>query len=307
MEREPAPSTEKGGTRRVLMRVGFGVGLVVAVVQLGVDKGEMQHVGSIGLTIAALTLLSAAAALRATRAASRRVGELAFPVVLVSIILMDWVCAAQIHSFRSWAYAVVMMDAGLVADVSPTLQAAAVAAVLVWLGVEAVESAALFGLYGAAYPFATPAPAPPVCDCAHPPCASSSADAMLGWIGAAMVFIADFGMTRGFAHGMQREQAMMVTAVEVAEDVSSLLASYETEKATALIEGTAGDTLPTRLRETLLLLVQSRGWTFPGFPGWPGKCLFYEVLPGSFTVLSGFPEVPNPRFSWFSMITHAFL
>ena len=88
------------------------------------------------------------------------------------------------------------MDGGLVAGVSPTLQAVVVAAILVWLGVEAVESAALFGLYGAAHPFATPAPAPPVCDCAHPPCARSPMGAVLGWIFAAMVFIADFGMTR---------------------------------------------------------------------------------------------------------------
>ena len=88
------------------------------------------------------------------------------------------------------------MDAGLVAGVSPTLQSAAVAAVLVWLGVEAVESAAHFGLYGAAYPFATPAPAPPVCDCAHPPCARSPVGAITGWISAAVVFIADFAMTR---------------------------------------------------------------------------------------------------------------
>ena len=129
------------------MRVCFGVGLVGAVLQFGRRKGGMQHVGSIGSTIAALTLLCAAAALRVTRVATRRVVEFAFPLVLVSIILGDWANAAQIHSFRSWTYAVLLMDAGLVAGVSPTLQSATVATVLVWLGVEAVESAALFGLY----------------------------------------------------------------------------------------------------------------------------------------------------------------
>jgi hypothetical protein len=84
---------------------------------------------------------------------------------------------------------------GLVAGVAPTLQSAAVAAIIVWLGVEAVESAAHLGLYGAAYPFATPLPAPSVCDCAHPPCAHSLERAIITWANATIVFIADFSMT----------------------------------------------------------------------------------------------------------------
>ena len=84
----------------------------------------------------------------------------------------------------------------LASSVVTLVAVAAIATVLVWLGVESVESAAHLGLYGAAYPFATPAPAPPVCDCAHPPCASNPADAVLGWIFAATVFIADYAMTR---------------------------------------------------------------------------------------------------------------
>jgi hypothetical protein len=36
-------------------------------------------------------------------------------------------------------------------------------------------------------------------------------------------------MTRGFAHGLQKEEAVMETAVELAEDISSLLASRADE------------------------------------------------------------------------------
>ena len=69
-------------------------------------------------------------------------------------------------------------------------------------------------------------------------------------------------MTRGFAHGLQREQAVMVTAVEVAEDISSLLARYETDEAAELVEGAAGTTLPPELCEALRQLLQCKSEYF---------------------------------------------
>ena len=70
-------------------------------------------------------------------------------------------------------------------------------------------------------------------------------------------------MTRGFAHGLQREQAVMVTAVEVAEDISSLLARYETDEAAELVEGAAGTALPSALCEALRQLLPRLGFFNP--------------------------------------------
>jgi hypothetical protein len=56
----------------------------------------------------------------------------------------------------------------------------------------------------------------------------------------------------------------MVTAVEVAEDISSLLARYEIDEAAELVEGAAGTTLPPALCEALRqLLRNSRLGVFP--------------------------------------------
>ena len=49
----------------------------------------------------------------------------------------------------------------------------------------------------------------------------------------------------------------MVTAVEVAEDISSLLARYETDEAAELVEGAAGTTLPSALCEALRQLLHN--------------------------------------------------
>ena len=49
----------------------------------------------------------------------------------------------------------------------------------------------------------------------------------------------------------------MVTAVEVAEDISSLLARYEIDEAAELVEGAAGTTLPPALCEALRQLLHN--------------------------------------------------
>ena len=72
-----------------------------------------------------------------------------------------------------------LMDCGLVADVSRLLQYGAVGAILVWLAVDGTESASDFGLYDAAFPFGFPRPAPEICDCATPPCRVSAVNGVL--------------------------------------------------------------------------------------------------------------------------------
>ena len=76
----------------------------------------------------------------------------------------------MVQPFRPWCVTVLLMDMGLVAAVSPALQRAAVVAVLSWLAADGAESAARFGLYDAAYPFAMKRPVPAVCNCGVPPC-----------------------------------------------------------------------------------------------------------------------------------------
>ena len=67
-----------------------------------------------------------------------------------------------------------------------------------------------------------------------------SPPAVLNWVYPALVFVADFAMTRGFASGMRSRERALESSVNAAEEVGELLAGYRTRAAAALVGGGAG-------------------------------------------------------------------
>ena len=75
------------------------------------------------------------------------------------------------------------------------------------------------------------------------PCKKNGMDYMLASI---LVFVIDFVATRGFAHGIMKEQASMERTISVVQEIASLLARYDVEQVASLLQ-VHGSTLPEEM------------------------------------------------------------
>ena len=75
------------------------------------------------------------------------------------------------------------------------------------------------------------------------PCKKNGMDYLLSAI---MVFVMDFIATRGFAHGIMKEQASMERTISVVQEIASLLARYDVEQVASLLQ-VHGSTLPEEM------------------------------------------------------------
>eukprot|EP01065_Artemidia_motanka_P005485 TRINITY_DN12641_c0_g1_i1.p1 TRINITY_DN12641_c0_g1~~TRINITY_DN12641_c0_g1_i1.p1 ORF type:complete len:535 (+),score=118.91 TRINITY_DN12641_c0_g1_i1:378-1982(+) len=190
----------------------------------------------------------------------------------LSVILTDWSAAAG-ASLRTWSYMVLMVDLCLVVRVSRATTVSCVAATLLWLFVERVESCTHFGMYGAAG-LGQGDLDTEVCDCASPPCIRNAFSSVAGFVQPSLVFVADFVLTRGFAKETERQLHLMRCAIDLTASITSSLSRYETEEAEHHLQSDQVELLPADLVESLGMLVTNLH-TYRAFL--PQSCLPAEV------------------------------
>eukprot|EP01062_Namystynia_karyoxenos_P079696 TRINITY_DN8453_c0_g1_i1.p1 TRINITY_DN8453_c0_g1~~TRINITY_DN8453_c0_g1_i1.p1 ORF type:complete len:702 (+),score=143.08 TRINITY_DN8453_c0_g1_i1:139-2106(+) len=205
------------------------------------------------------------AAMRCCRGARlQQLIGVALVVNMFSVITQDWSNAA-LASPRFWGIAIILLDIALVCRVPSQAVTSILVILVLWLMVERVESAALFGLYDSSYWGPEEEPVE-VCDCPDPPCAISAGRAAGNLIGQFWVIFADFYLTRGFATGMQRQVDLVTASVSVCTDVATLLSRYEVSTASELVEGAQGAALPPEMRTAFRALLQNLDTYRPCLP-----------------------------------------
>eukprot|EP01062_Namystynia_karyoxenos_P014727 TRINITY_DN15311_c0_g1_i1.p1 TRINITY_DN15311_c0_g1~~TRINITY_DN15311_c0_g1_i1.p1 ORF type:complete len:687 (+),score=171.50 TRINITY_DN15311_c0_g1_i1:83-2143(+) len=171
----------------------------------------------------------------------------------VSALLADWHRAAVLHQ-RIWNLCVIAVDIALVGMVRQQVFYVTVAAVMLWITIERIESASHFGLYHVAQSLADEKPSD-ICECADPPCASVTH--LLDWFPMAAVFVVDAMLTRRFAQGMRERTVQVEAAIRVAEKITTLLTRYQTDEAMELVESSSGSILPGQLLDTYRKLLEN--------------------------------------------------
>ena len=79
--------------------------------------------------------------------------------------------------------------------------------------------------------------------CTVYPCKKNGMDYL---VSSSLVFVMDFVATRGFAHGIMKEQASMERTISVVQEIASLLARYDVEQVASLLQ-VHGSTLPEEM------------------------------------------------------------
>eukprot|EP00756_Hemistasia_phaeocysticola_P042290 Hpha_TRINITY_DN16962_c2_g2::TRINITY_DN16962_c2_g2_i1::g.54152::m.54152 len=166
-----------------------------------------------------------------------------------AILSLDWYFSSEARP-RAWSMVVLMLDTALVFDRPRPLPVVLLVTIL-WLIVEAFESAARVGIYKAAS-----STFPPVCDCVDPPCASSVVTTVGNLSIALLVLLLDFHLTRGFATELRLQLRRVNASVEVAAKIAGSLASYDIENAGKAINN-RGEDLPEELVKSYLLLLSN--------------------------------------------------
>eukprot|EP01062_Namystynia_karyoxenos_P034135 TRINITY_DN2503_c1_g1_i1.p1 TRINITY_DN2503_c1_g1~~TRINITY_DN2503_c1_g1_i1.p1 ORF type:complete len:948 (+),score=180.62 TRINITY_DN2503_c1_g1_i1:94-2844(+) len=172
---------------------------------------------------------------------------------LVFILCLDLSNAMYLYP-RNWNLVVLLLDMCLVLALPNWTQFTLAGCTLLYLAVERTEAVMDFGLYhlGAL----GDRKSTPLCDCDPAPCTVPIMHAFNGYLGFAVVFITDFILTRGFAMGLRRQQAIMEASIRVAEQVAVLLAAYSVADAERLVDAD-GDMLPPALQGAMRLLLSN--------------------------------------------------
>ena len=173
----------------------------------------------------------------------------------VALLVCD-LCARTEYGY-AWPMMVLLVDYLLVLQLPARYSTAAVVCTLVYMFVIAAEELWRFGLLD--IPGLMPqdrrrSHVDGLGDCDVLPCKQKKAVADL--MMAASVFVLDFITTRGFARGLLKEQASMQRTIATVQDIASLLAGYDVEKVTELLEEHGGE-LPDGMTTALRKLEQN--------------------------------------------------
>eukprot|EP00756_Hemistasia_phaeocysticola_P001934 Hpha_TRINITY_DN11336_c0_g1::TRINITY_DN11336_c0_g1_i1::g.62977::m.62977 len=171
------------------------------------------------------------------------------------IILTVVVCgldaaAASLSRPREWMYVVLLLDLLLVCH-RYHVTVIVVCTVLVYLAVERLEAMSRFGLYDLGYWGASTEDS--ACNCPSPPCSIDFVEAGAGYAPPAIVFVADFVLTRGFATGLRDQLRAVQSSVDVAANIAAALANYDVEGAASAIQ--SEEALPKEMAEPFRMLV----------------------------------------------------
>ena len=103
---------------------------------------------------------------------------------------------------------------------------------------------------------------------------------MLTWVYPAIVFVADFALTRGFASGMRMENARTRASVHIAEQIAVALMTFDLSRARVHLDADSSEHLPPGLYNALSQLLENlhkyklpnrRGHRYRGCGGVGGK------------------------------------
>eukprot|EP01065_Artemidia_motanka_P030828 TRINITY_DN36960_c0_g1_i1.p1 TRINITY_DN36960_c0_g1~~TRINITY_DN36960_c0_g1_i1.p1 ORF type:complete len:622 (+),score=94.32 TRINITY_DN36960_c0_g1_i1:47-1912(+) len=203
----------------------------------------------------------------------------------------------------TWSIMVVMIDLALVLSAPKKLTVGLVTTTTLYILFTAVDSSML-GTTGKVRDidsFGYISDVPPFCDCADPPCTIPARNAFSIASTGMIVFLVDFTLTRGFAHGLRKQVAMMQSAVAVSERVAVLLSRYQVEQAKrAVHEG--GLLLPDELRQAYQQLLENLEGYLPYLPQ---SCLPHELDEKDLSTDGRSSEAPStpPRRSAFGPTT----
>eukprot|EP00665_Eupelagonemidae_sp_cell47_P016646 gene16646-biopygen4626 len=140
-------SAEERRLRRLFVPVWAWLAATIftAAALMGALRVRPRWSGDAGMLGGAAALICATAAARRPPA---RVAEGVMVVGFLCAVLVDARTAAVLNP-RFWSFAVLLIDAGLVAGARVAVQRGVVAVVVAWLSVERMEAASRFGLYRA--------------------------------------------------------------------------------------------------------------------------------------------------------------
>eukprot|EP01062_Namystynia_karyoxenos_P079703 TRINITY_DN8453_c0_g2_i5.p1 TRINITY_DN8453_c0_g2~~TRINITY_DN8453_c0_g2_i5.p1 ORF type:complete len:652 (+),score=82.68 TRINITY_DN8453_c0_g2_i5:89-2044(+) len=254
----PDDSAEDRQRKEFLMPIAFATVLLCAAAYVvSPDFPKATSVLRVGLLVSITTnSLFAATARYCSGLRLRRWIGAQLVVMVLAVILIDWGNSAY-GTFRSWGLVIVLVDISLVCDVESRFVAFVLFLLAVWLAVERVESAILFGLYDSS-DWGEGDRVVHWCNCPDPPCALPVQDAVVNYVGSQLfVFFADFFLTRGFAKGMQQQVALVTASVAVCTSVATMLSRYEVSAASELVDGPQGATLPPEMRSAFCVLLQN--------------------------------------------------
>ena len=167
------------------------------------------------------------------------------------VLLSDLLARCKGDMF--WAPLVLIVDLLLVMQVPTRYTGGLVCTTLVWLALMCVEEYFRFGLLD--LPGLVPQEGESgriqylrgLSECDSPPCSNNT---MTVTLAAACVFVIDFVATRGFARDILKEQATMERTISTVQEIASLLARYDIEGVTDMLEEQR-EQLPEEMHATL--------------------------------------------------------
>eukprot|EP01064_Diplonema_japonicum_P009063 TRINITY_DN1652_c0_g1_i1.p1 TRINITY_DN1652_c0_g1~~TRINITY_DN1652_c0_g1_i1.p1 ORF type:complete len:585 (+),score=80.80 TRINITY_DN1652_c0_g1_i1:526-2280(+) len=142
----------------------------------------------------------------------------------------DLTALATGRGTRGWPLFVVLLDVVLLCDVPGRVSKNLICLLTVWLIVTAIESTARLGFYDipALEDHATRRS---YAHCQEPPCGQPLITSILELLSQLGVFMLDFKLTRGFAHGMRHEHNRMTHAIATAEKIANTLSHFDLQAA----------------------------------------------------------------------------
>ena len=231
----------------------FVSGIVFSVIELQILHGRYQYLGGVltGMLNGLCSIVFIMLKYKLTTFII--VTESALYFVAVVLVDISW----RIEYEYAWPMIVLVVDFLLVMQVPTRYSTVVVVCTLVYLVVLAAEETWRFGLFdipGLAYQEHRRSYLESMGDCDVLPCKESEAVNRL--LFAAIVFVVDFIVTRGFARGLLKEQASMQRTIATVQDIASLLAGYDVEKVAELLEEHGGE-LPDGMTTALRKLEQN--------------------------------------------------
>eukprot|EP01062_Namystynia_karyoxenos_P043341 TRINITY_DN31760_c0_g1_i1.p1 TRINITY_DN31760_c0_g1~~TRINITY_DN31760_c0_g1_i1.p1 ORF type:complete len:783 (+),score=118.01 TRINITY_DN31760_c0_g1_i1:76-2424(+) len=163
------------------------------------------------------------------------------------LILVDWYQAAGLRQ-RMWPVVVLVMDVLLAGGARKPVQLGCMHGTLLWLCASGIEDVARLGLWDVPHWADTPAAKfNEQWGCADPPCGKDVTDAVMAFNVQLLVLYVDFIVTRSFAEGQRREQAVTLAAVRTAERFAACLVDFDLESAELALGTDDAQALPNNL------------------------------------------------------------
>eukprot|EP01062_Namystynia_karyoxenos_P084188 TRINITY_DN9850_c0_g1_i2.p1 TRINITY_DN9850_c0_g1~~TRINITY_DN9850_c0_g1_i2.p1 ORF type:complete len:548 (+),score=103.57 TRINITY_DN9850_c0_g1_i2:462-2105(+) len=175
-----------------------------------------------------------------------------------------WVPVAKNRSASPWSWVVLIMDMFLALNVPWVYQRVTLSLTAVYILVVYAESGYRLGLFDIEGFIEEGGLAAENCECTDPPCGIGMN--VFVYVPCVLIILfGDFFCTRNFASGLRSEQAKVLAAVEVADQVAASLAGFDLATAEVALDN-AGSALPPRLAQSFSHLLRNLASYRPYLP-----------------------------------------